>query len=164
MRRIHSNLTLLALPLIFSNCMLLSGRCLYENRNVIAEGQRLDNNMVIAAAQLILHEQRDYEPDKNFSWQIQGPELKGHATRITLRDNAAPSVVLYEFPIHADPRMVLASGFVRQSEGANVNGFFDLFSSRRAIVVITTDLPQRPTVTVELSTVTRDDWSRPYCS
>ena len=164
MRRFKSILALLAVPMAFSSCMLFSGRCLYENRNVIAEGQRLDNNMVIASAQLILHEQRDYEPDKNFSWQIQGPELKGHVTRITLGDNAAPSSVLYDFPIHTDPRLVLASGFVRQSEGANVNGFFDLFSSRRAIVVIATDLPASPTVTVELLNVTRDDWSRPYCS
>ena len=164
MRRLKSILTVLAVPAALSNCMLFSGRCLYENRNVIAEGQRLENNVVIASAQLILHEQRDYEPDKSFSWQIEGPELKGHVTRITLRDNAGPSSVLYEFPVHTDPRFVLASGFVRQSEGANVNGFFDLFSSRRAIVVITTDLPARQTVTVELSNVRRDDWSRPYCS
>jgi len=29
---------LLALPVVLSNCMLLSGRCLYEIRNVIADG------------------------------------------------------------------------------------------------------------------------------
>jgi hypothetical protein len=130
----------------------------------MAEGRVLESNAEIASAQLILHEQRDYEPDKDFGWQILEPQLKGHTTRITLRDNAAPSTVFYEFPIHADPRMVLASGTVRQTEGANINGFFDLLSSGRAIVVITTDLPERPTVTIALSSVSREDWSRPYCS
>ena len=164
MRRIHSILTLLAAPLVFSGCSLLSGRCLYETRYVSAEGQVLENNLEIAYAQLVHHEQRDYQPDKDFTWQIRGAELKGHVTRITLRDNAAPSTVVYEFPIHANPSMPLASGFVRQSEGANINGFFDLLSSRRAIIVITTDLPQRPTVTIALTNVTGDDWTRPYCS
>jgi hypothetical protein len=164
MRRIHPVLTLLAVSLAFSTCTLLSGRCLYETRNVMAEGRVLESNAEIASAQVILHEQRDYEPDKDFGWQILGPQLKGHTTRITLRDNAAPSTVFYEFPIHSDPRMVLASGTVRQSEGANISGFFDLLSSGRAIVVITTDLPERPTVTIALSSVSREDWSRPYCS
>jgi hypothetical protein len=164
MQRIHSILILVAAPLVFSSCSLLSGRCLYETRYVNAEGQVLENNLEIAYAQLVHHEQRDYQPDKDFTWQIRGAGLKGHVTRITLRDNAAPSTVVYEFPIHADPIMPLASGFVRQSEGANINGFFDLLSSRRAIIVITTDLPQRPTVTIALTNVTRDDWTRPYCS
>ena len=124
----------------------------------------LDNNLEIAYAQLNQYEQRDYQPDKNFTWQMRGPELKGHATRITLRDSAAPTTVVFEFPIHADPRMPLASGSVRQTEGANISGFFDLLSSGRAIVVITTDLPQRPTVTIALSSLMREDWTRPYCS
>ena len=164
MRRIRSILILLAAPLFFSNCSLLSGRCLYETRYSAAVGQVLETNLEIAFAELNIHEQRDYQPDKDFTWHIRGTELKGHVTRITLRDSAAPSNVFYEFPIHADPKMPLSSGFVRQTEGANLNGFFDLLSSRRAIIVITTDLAQRPTVTIALSSVTGDDWSRPYCS
>jgi hypothetical protein len=164
MRRLQPILALLALPLVFSGCSLLSGRCLYEVRNVIADGRVMENNVEIASAQLILHEQRDYQPDKNFSWQILGPELKGHTTRIVLRDKASPSAIVYEFPLNPAAQASLASGFVTQNEGANINGFFDLLSSGRAIVVITTDLAQRPTVTLELLTINRDDWSRPYCS
>ena len=164
MRRIQTIIALAALPLVISNCSLLSGRCLYETRYAAAVGQVLESNLEIAFAELNIHEQRDYQPDKDFTWHIRGAELKGHVTRITLRDNAAPSTVVYEFPIHANPSMPVASGFVRQSEGANINGFFDLLSSRRAIIVITTDLPQRPTVTIALTNVTGDDWTRPYCS
>ena len=164
MRKVRSILALIALPLVFSDCMLLSGRCIYELRNVNAQGRVLENNVEVAHAQLVLGEQRDHEPNKNFSWLIAAPELKGHTTRITLRDNAAPSIVLYEFPIRPEAQTLLASGSVAQSEGANVNGFFDLLSSRRAIVVITTDLAQRATVTIPLVDVARDDWSRPYCS
>ena len=58
----------------------------------------------------------------------------------------------------------LSSGLVRQSDGATINGIFDLLSSNRAILVITTDLGTKPTVTIPLTVTRKDDWSRPYCS
>lgn len=158
---IRSIALLIALPVILSNCMLLSGRCLYELRNVIADGSVLENNITIAAAHLVESEQRDYQPDKDLSWQITGEPLKGHVTRITLQEG---STVRYEFPIVDSSRPDLSSGFVRQSEGANVNGFWDMLSNRKATVVISTDLPSRSTVTLPLLDVQSDDWNRPYCS
>jgi hypothetical protein len=161
MVKIRSLVFFIALPLAASNCMLLSGRCLYEIRSVLVEGRALENNVMIAAAHLIESEQRDYQPDKDFSWQITGETLKGHVTRITLQEGSA---IRYEFPIMDSSRPDLSSGFVRQSEGANVNGFWDLLSDRNAAIVITTDVPSRSTVTIPLLDVRSDDWSRPYCS
>ena len=161
MRHLRSFLILSALPVFFSSCSLLSGRCLYELRNVIADGTVLENNVETASAHLVESEQRDYQPDKNMSWQITGDALKGHVTRISLRDG---NTLRYDFPISTGSQPVLSSGFVRQSEGANINGFFDLLSSRNATIVISTDLPVRPTVTIPLLSVQSDDWSRPYCS
>src|SRR5215216_31629 len=105
--------------------MLFSGRCLYELRNVIADGSVLENTLPIAAAHMVEIEQRDYQPDKDFSWQITGETLKGHATRITLQEG---STIRYEFLVEGTSRPDLSSGFVRQSEGANLNGFWDLLS------------------------------------
>ena len=161
MVKIRSIAFLIALPLVASNCMLLSGRCLYELRNVVADGSNLENNIPIAVAHLVESEQRDYQPDKDFSWQITGETLKGHVTRILLQEGAT---IRYEFPISDSSRPDLSSGFVRQSEGANINGFWDLLSDRKGTVVISTDLPSRSTVTITLLNVQSSDWTRPYCS
>jgi len=144
--------------------MLFSGRCLYETRNVMATGSVNASGGITASAELILAEQRDYQPDKNFSWTIVSAPLKGHAERIVLQDNSAGARILYEFPIATDPRPALSSGFVTQSQGGNINGFFDLLSSDRGLIVITTDLPALPSLTVPLTPSRKDDWSRPYCS
>lgn len=147
--------------LFFTNCMLLSGRCVYELRNVNAEGTVVENSVIIAAASLTESEQRDYQPDKDMSWQITGSVLKGHVQKITLQEGAT---VRYEFPIDDAVRPSLSSGFVRQSEGANLNGFFDLLTDRKGTVVITTDIPSRSTVTIPLLNIQDSDWNRPYCS
>ncbi len=159
--KLRSLMALAAAPLIFSNCGLLSGRCLYELRNVVAEGSLVENNVTIAVAHLVESEQRDYQPDKDFSWQITGETLKGHVTKITLQDGAS---IRYEFPVEDPSRPALSVGFVRQSEGANINGFWDFLSDRKGTVVITTDLPSRSSVTVPLLNVQSSDWNRPYCS
>ncbi len=161
MTKLRGFVSIASAAILFSNCSVLSGRCLYELRNVIADGSVLENNIEIAAAHFVESEQRDYQPDKNMSWQITGESLKGHVQTIVLKDGSATR---YEFPVEIESRPALSVGFVRQSEGANLNGFFDLLSSRTATIVITTDLPSRPVVTIPLQNVQSDDWNRPYCS
>jgi hypothetical protein len=157
----RQRLYLATLPLVFSNCSILSGRCLYEGRNVVADGRVLESGVEIAAAHLVETEQRDYQPDKDMSWQITGESLKGHVTKITLQEGTA---VRYEFPTQTASIPPLSNGYVRQSEGANLNGFWDLLSDRKGTVVITTDLQSRPVVTIPLLSIQSNDWSRPYCS
>jgi hypothetical protein len=157
-------LGIVAIPLVASNCMALSGRCLYELRGVVASGKVDESGTEIAAAELNLGEQRDYEPDKNLTWSITGPSLKGHVQQIVLRENRANGTALFTFPVSDANIPSLSSGFVRQSDGATINGVFDLLSSNRGAVVITTDLGARPTVTIPLTVTRKDDWSRPYCS
>jgi hypothetical protein len=133
--------------------MLFNGKCLFESRNVIVDG-----TADVAAAHLVESEQRDYQPDKDMSWQITGESLQGHVQKITLQEGPT---VRYTFPIQNAP---LTSGFARQSEGANLNGFFDLLSDKKGTIVITTDIPARSTVTIPLLSVQSSDWFRPYCS
>jgi hypothetical protein len=164
MLTIRRLLAIVAIPLIASNCMALSGRCLYEARGIVANGSVIENGTQIAAAELNLHEQRDYRPDKTLIWSITGPTLKGHVQKIVLRNNTAGSSALYDFALSDSGIPALSSGFVSQSGGATINGIFDLLASNRAVVAITTDLPARATVTVPLTVTRKDDWSRPYCS
>lgn len=157
-------LAIVAIPLIASNCMILSGRCLYELRGVVASGTVLESGINLAAAEINLGEQRDYEPDKNMTWSITGPSLEGHVQQMILKDNAANTPVLFNFPISDANIPPLSSGFVRQSDGSTLNGIFDLLASNRAVVVISTDLNTHPTVTIPITVTRKDDWSRPYCS
>lgn len=157
-------LALTTMCLAASNCMLLSGRCVYELRGVNTSGSALITSSDSVHAEVIVDEQRDFEPDKNMSWQITGPSLKGHVTRITLEDNSASPRTLYDFPLAPASVAMLSNGFVRQSEGANLNGFFDLLGSNRGFIIIRTDLAAQPMVTIRLLTIFKSDWNRPYCS
>ena len=163
--RRHLRAALLALsPLIASNCMLLNGRCLYELRNAYVTGSIATSGADSASAMLVQSEQRDYEPDRNFSWQILGPDLKGHVQRMVLLETETSSSVRYDFPLHPSTIPALSTGFVRASEGASLDGIFDLLASGKAVVRITTDIPDKPVVVIPLNHVDRSDWSRPYCS
>ena len=157
-------LALTTMCLAASNCMLLSGRCVYELRGVNTSGSALITSSDSVHAEVIVDEQRDFEPDKNMSWQITGPSLKGHVTRITLEDNSASPRTLYDFPLAPASVPMLSNGFVRQSEGANLNGFFDLLGANRGFIIIRTDLAAQAILTIRLLTIFKSDWNRPYCS
>ena len=161
MKKFRPYVVLVPLAVFFTNCMLLSGRCVYELRNVNAEGSILENGGILVAASVTESEQRDYQPDKDLMWQITGETLKGHVQKITLQEG---TTVRYDFPVADASRPALSSGFVRQSEGANLNGFWDLLSDRKGSVVIATDIPSRPSITIQLLNTRSYDWNRPYCS
>jgi hypothetical protein len=164
MQRIRSIAAMTVLSIAVSGCSALSGRCLYESRNVVAPGSVLVNSSDSAYATLSAHEQRDYQPDKDFTWQILGPVLKGHVQSIELYANTAASSPSYAFPLHPATIPALSTGFVRKSEGADIDGLFDVLSRVTAVLRITTDIPGKATVVIPLQRVQREDWSRPYCS
>jgi hypothetical protein len=150
----------LAMVAILPGCSLLSGRCLYELRSATAEGTIQVSGADSAFASVMISEQRDYEPDKDLSWQVRAPSLKGKVTAIKLVDQAG--AVRYDLGVDATASPQLSGGFVRQSDGASINGFFDLLSSYKAKVVITLDTGS--SITIPLNIVRKYDWNRPYCS
>jgi hypothetical protein len=150
----------LAVVTAVAGCSIFSGRCLYETRNVNAEGAIAISGADSAFASVIVSEQRDYQPDKNMSWQVRAPSLKGRVAKIDLVDQ--DGTVEYNLTVDANQSSQLSGGFVRQSDGANINGFFDILSSANAKVVLTLD--SGTSFTIPLVTVRRDDWNRPYCS
>ena len=164
MKRVLRLGAIVVATMLSSSCMLLSGRCLYESRAVNATGSVLTSATDSASAILSLGEQRDYQPDKSFSWQILGPDLKNHVKTIALFESATASTARYDFPLHPATVPWLSTGAVSENEGADLNGMFNLLSTRNAVIRITTDLADKPVVTIPLSRVQKEDWTRPYCS
>jgi hypothetical protein len=144
--------------------MLLSGRCVYELRGVVGNGQLIQALGDTVSAEVVLGEQRDSDPNKTMSWMIRGSAIKGRAQSITLRDEANPSQALFTFPLNTSDFPPLSNGAVAQSEGANLNGLFEVLAGSRGIVVITTDIPGRQTIPLKLNVTSKSDWNRPYCS
>ena len=164
MKRAFQLATIVIVATTLSSCTLLSGRCLYESRAVSASGSVLTSGTDSASAILNEGEQRDYQPNKSFSWQILGPDLKNHVKSIALYESGLVSPVRYAFPIHPATMSWLSTGSVSENEGADLSGMFNLLSTGNAIIRITTDLADKPLVTIPLTRVQKEDWSRPYCS
>lgn len=164
MMKVIRALIVLAVVPLASSCLLLSGRCVYELRNVMAYNSILLNGTDSLTASVLETEQRDSDPDKDMSWQIRGTPLKGHVLKIVLLASATSTTPSYEFPLAAENMPALSNGFVRQSEGANLNGFFDLLKTGTAVIRITTDIPGRTQIDLVLQNVQKTDWNRPYCS
>ena len=154
----------LALLPALSGCLLLSGRCIYELRGVVAAGQVVQAPADTVSAEVNLGEQRDSDPNKTMSWMIRGSAIKGRVQSITLRDESNPTVVLYNFPVPVTEFPALSNGAVSQNEGANLNGLFDVLAGSRGIIVITTDIPGRAAIQLRLNVTSKSDWNRPYCS
>jgi hypothetical protein len=152
------------LALVFSNCTLLSGACLYEVRFIEAAGRIDEGGSELVSGALTLSEQRDFDPNKNMYWQLTGPPLKGHVLTAAFKDASNPSVVLLNLPIADADRPSLSEGSADQRAGANLNGLFELISEGRGTFELQTDLPSRPTVTLPIATTSKEDWTRPNCS
>lgn len=148
-----------------SACSILSGRCLYETRAVSTETVVTDNGAELVRIMLTEFEQRDYEPGKDMSWSIISEALFGHVTSIVLVDATAKTTVLYTFPLtNIEGQHLISNGAVAESQGANLNGFFDLLSRSRGMLIIRTDIPGKTVIEVPLEVRSTQDWFRPYCS
>ena len=157
-------IVLALIPLMTSGCLLLSGRCIYELRGVVATGQFIQAVGDTVSAEVNIGEQRDSDPNKTMSWIIRGPAIKGRVQSIKLVDETNPTVALYTFPVSVSEFPALSNGAVSQNEGANLNGLFDVLAGSRGIIVITTDIPGRATIQFRLNVTSESDWNRPYCS
>ena len=155
---------LLGIVALASGCNVLSGPCLYELRNAQAFGGVSLGETDSLTANIVETEQRDYQPDKDMSWQILAPALKGHVQRIVLLENGTSTTPKYEFPVAPETAAALSSGFVSQSAGADINGFYDLLTSGNAVIRVTTDIAGKTQIDLVLQHVQMTDWNRPYCS
>jgi len=155
---------LLGIVVLASGCNILSGRCLYELRNAQAFGGVSLGGNDSLTANIVETEQRDYQPDKDMSWQIVAPALKGHVQKIVLLETGTATTPKYEFPVAPETVAALSNGFVTQSAGADINGFYDLLTSGTAVIRVTTDIPGKTQIDLVLKNVQKTDWNRPYCS
>ena len=149
--------------LLVSACRLLDfDSCLYELRGVTVEGTLKDSPTDSLYVYLSVNEQRDYQPNKSMSWRLASATLKGHVTSVTLRDAAAESPGLYLFPFNGFNDNISA-GTVSQSEGANLNGFFDVLAGGRGVIDVRTESPGKEQVRFIPPIRSQQDWVRPKC-
>jgi hypothetical protein len=145
-------------------CRLLDfDSCLYELRGVQVEGTLSEAATEVMSVNIVVSEQRDYQPDKNMSWGFRSASLKGHVTSAVLRDASDETKILYQFPLQNLANDYFSSGFVRQSEGANLNGLFAVLSDGRGVVELRTDLPGKETVKYQPPRKYVQNWNRPKC-
>jgi hypothetical protein len=159
---------LVALPLYMSGCALISGRCTYETRHVLAEGAILDGPMVVANGSLHVGGTRGSLNHRSVSLTVTTSALAGHITGLRLVDSSDPATTLLDLPITDSPSSPgTVFGELRQEADASspaLGGIFEIVRSNRAVIHITTDLPDRPPLTLPLMVVQTDDWHRPFCS
>ncbi|HEX2722394.1 MAG TPA: hypothetical protein VHM24_05715 [Gemmatimonadaceae bacterium] len=156
-------ISLLVLPFGLHGCLILSGRCNYELRNVSVTGQLIAAPGDTLSARMNVMEHRDSDPNKTIDWLITGSVVQ-QVTSATLRDNANSSRIVFSFPVTNAPRVTILQGFAMETQGANVNGIYDLLAAGRGFLRLETNVAGRATIDVPLTVSQREDWFRPYCS
>lgn len=142
-------------------------RCNYEIRSVQASGEANSNGTQMAAAQIVLSEQRGSDPDRSLYWIITGVNVKGHVVSAVFKDSSDPSTVLLSLPLSAPAQASVSEGTKSDKTGANLTGFFDLVSAGRGMLEIQTDLyaiDGNNVITVPVTVTQKQDWVRPNCS
>ncbi len=160
-------LRLLPLALIVLSSCAYFDACNYETRSVQASGEANTNGVQMAAAQIVLSEQRGSDPDRSIYWIITGANVKGHVVSAAFKDSSDPSSVLLALPLSTAAQASISEGTKTDKTGANLSGFFDLVSAGRGIVEIQTDfyaIDGNNVITVPVTVTQRQDWVRPNCS
>jgi hypothetical protein len=153
-----------SLTLVASSCNILSGKCTYEIRSLDAAGSVSESGSELAAADLVLSEQRGSLQGQSLSWRVTGASLKGHVLSASIKDNADLSHVVVDLPIAAADLPDISAGSVGSSTGANLGGFHDIIVAGRGIVELQTDLSTRPTIQIPIDATNIGSWIRPNCS
>jgi hypothetical protein len=157
----------LSLPfaaLMIGACNLFNGRCTYEVRSIQLAGSASQTGTQIARAEASFSEQRGSLEGGSLYWIVTGSTLKGHVLSAALKDAQNPSQVLLELPLAPAERNEIAQGATDTRGGANLGGYYDIFSVGRGIVELQTDLSARPAVVIPLAVTGSENWARPYCS
>jgi hypothetical protein len=144
-------------------CNLFNGRCTYEVRSIQLAGRASQSGTQIAAAEASFSEQRGSLQGGSFYWIVTGRTLKGHVLSASLKDAQNPSQILLELPLAPAERNEIAQGATDSRGGADLSGYYDLFSVGRGIVELQTDL-SIPVVVIPLAVTGSENWARPYCS
>ncbi len=152
--------------IVLSSCAYFDA-CNYETRSVQASGEAKTNGVQMAAAQIVLSEQRGSDPDRSIYWIITGANVKGHVVSAAFKDSSDPSTVLLTLPLSTPAQASISEGTKTDNTGANLSGFFELVSAGRGIVEIQTDLyaiDGNSVIIVPVSVTQNQDWFRPNCS
>lgn len=140
----------------------LTRECTYEERSVTGFNAVIENGEEIVRAEIVVEELRGSLAWKTFDPTIRGT-LKGHVTSILLVNSANPSAQ-FPIPLDAPSSPLISSSSMIQRPGdasPDLSGLYEMIANG-AVLQITTDLPSRPSLTMSLTVVSRQDWIRPH--
>ena len=167
MAAIHRRLAFaLAIPFVAANCALISG-CDYETRAVTAEGSVMENGTEIARGLMNAGATRGSENGRFLSYDITSTLLDGHIQSVGFTDANQPGVIILTLPFLQQSQPATIRGVLDQRDNAptpNLAGTFEIIEGNRAVLEVTTDLPERPVVSIPFTVTQHEGWSRPNCS
>jgi hypothetical protein len=167
MTTMHLRLALaLAVPLIASNCALVSG-CSYETRGVTAEARVMENGEEIASGLMNAGGTRGSANARFLSYDITSTLLDGHIQSVGFTDANQPGVIILDLPFLPQFQPATIRGVLDQRDNAptpNLAGTFEIVADNRAVLEVRTDLPARPVVNIPFTVTLHEGWRRPNCS
>ena len=140
----------------------LIDQCTYQERSVTGFNAVIENNQTTLRAELPFNEDKGSLNLKLFNTNITGT-LKGHVTSIVLTSTADPSYQL-SIPLDQPESPAIASGGLVQGPGdtsPDLSGVYDVIAGNHAVLVVTTDIAARPTLSLPLTVTHQQDWFRP---
>ena len=152
---------LLGLGSFVFGCGLIDD-CNYEERHITGFNAVIENGELILRAEIVISELRGSLEWKSLDPSITGT-LKGHVTSILLINSTNPSA---QFAIPVDPPsspFIASHGFMQRPGDISpeLAGLYEMIAANSALLQITTDLPSRPSVTMQLTVTDKRDWFRP---
>ena len=157
-----------AIPIILSGCRLLSairsdGDCGIDQRGVGARGIVTEGSINMAYGYISVSDVRGTENRRTVGWNITAFDVEGHITSISLVNTAQRVPALLVIPVVPVGPPHAFMGHLIQESGATtpaLEGFLEPVAANQTAFEITTDLPDRPLITIPLTVETVQDWRR----
>jgi hypothetical protein len=154
--------------MLLSGCRLLSaitsdGDCGIDQRGAVARGTVTEGGIDMAYGSISVWDVRGAENRRYVAWNITAFDLQGHITSITLVNTSqrVPALLVIP-PTPAGPPFTFVGNLVQESGATTpaLEGLLEPVAAGQTAFEITTDLPDRPLLTIPLPLEMAQDWVR----
>lgn len=156
-----------AIPLILSGCRWPTGLppvdCDLEQRYARVTGGITEGTTEVASVTITVGAVRGPRDFRRLTWMIWAPFLEGHVTSVTLINSTQRVPMLLDIPVYTPGQARVISGqFIEESGTSSppLDGIFEIVSTNRAAIELTTDLADQPLITIPLTVEEMMDWFR----
>jgi hypothetical protein len=156
------------IPLFLSSCRLLSAitsdrDCGFDHRGAIARGTVTEGTIDMAYGDIGVWDYRGAENRRSVGWNILAFDVGEHVTSVRLVTSTPGASPLLVIPFVSEGRHFSIAGSLIQESGEAtpaLEGLLEPVTNSQTAFEITTDLPDRPVITIPLTLETSQDWLR----